>query len=310
MPFIVMANLICKTDKGNIMTLPHDFIELATRFFAEHTSKPLCLDPDVLAYRWTGGKTGTLTPIDVSTSATLDDLLGIDTQKTKIIANTRQFVARLPANHVLMTGTRGAGKSSLVRALLGAFYQDGLRVIEVARDDLQFLDKIRHAIKEANNGCRYIVYCDDLAFNAQDENYRTLKSILDGSLDSENDHLLVYATSNRRHLLPQLMKDNVNIYNGQTDEINPYETIDETVSLSDRFGVWLSFHPMNQEVYLDIVAHYLSKHGMIYDDNVRTKALQWASTRGGRSGRVAYQFSRDWVGQNKLTTQEISQKPK
>lgn len=284
------------------MILPNELLTLATQFFAERTSKPLRLDPDVLAYRWTGGQMGTLNPIDVSESATLDDLLGIDTQKSKIIANTRQFVARLPANHVLMTGTRGAGKSSLVRALLGEFGKDGLRVIEVARDDLQFLDKIRHAIKEANNGCRYIVYCDDLAFNTQDENYRTLKSVLDGATDSEQDNLLIYATSNRRHLLPQLMKDNVNIYNGQTDEINPYETIDETVSLSDRFGLWLSFHPMNQEIYLDIVAHHLAKYGVDYDDNVRTKALQWASTRGGRSGRVAYQFSRDWAGQSRLNT--------
>lgn len=282
--------------------LPNDLIELARTYLTERTQKSISLDPDVLAYRWVGGRTGTLTPIDVSLTVSFDDLLGIDTQKTKLIANTQQFLAGLPANHTLMTGTRGAGKSSLIRALLHKFHHQGLRIIEVARDDLMFLDKIRQTIKQNNNGCRYIVYCDDLAFNAQDENYRTLKSVLDGALDSEQDRLLVYATSNRRHLLPQLMKDNVSIYNGQTDEVNPYETIDETVSLSDRFGLWLSFYPMNQETYLNIVAHYLAKHNLPFDDSVQAEALRWASTRGGRSGRVAYQFSRHWVGLQLLNT--------
>lgn len=282
--------------------LPNDLIELARTYLTERTQKSISLDPDVLAYRWVGGRTGTLTPIDVSLTVSFDDLLGIDTQKTKLIANTQQFLAGLPANHTLMTGTRGAGKSSLIRALLHKFHHQGLRIIEVARDDLMFLDKIRQTIKQNNNGCRYIVYCDDLAFNAQDENYRTLKSVLDGALDSEQDRLLVYATSNRRHLLPQLMKDNVSIYNGQTDEVNPYETIDETVLLSDRFGLWLSFYPMNQETYLNIVAHYLAKHNLPFDDSVQAEALRWASTRGGRSGRVAYQFSRHWVGLQLLNT--------
>lgn len=281
-------------------TIPKELLELATAYLHTRTPQPIVLDKEVLAHRWVGGENGTLVPIDVSHSVSFEDLLGIDTQKTKLIANTRQFIKGLPANHVLMTGTRGAGKSSLIRALLGEFGKDGLRVIEMARDDLRHLSRVRHAIKKANHDCRYIVYCDDLAFNAQDENYRTLKSVLDGATDSEQDSLLIYATSNRRHLLPQLMKDNVNIYNGQTDEVNPYETIDETVSLSDRFGIWLSFQPMNQETYLQIVAHHLGKHGVIYDDNVITNALQWASTRGGRSGRVAYQFSRDWIGQQLL----------
>ncbi len=280
--------------------IPQHLIDLATTYLTERTAQPITLNADVLVYRWVGGKNGTLAPVDVSHSVSFDDLLGIDTQKERLITNTRQFIARLPANHVLMTGTRGAGKSSLIRALLATFANDGLRIIEMARDDLQYLSRVRHAIKQANNNCRYIIYCDDLAFNAQDENYRTLKSILDGATDSEQANLLIYATSNRRHLLPQLMKDNVNIYNGQTDEVNPYETIDESVSLSDRFGIWLSFHPMSQSVYLDIVAHHLGKHGVVYDDTVQTKALQWAGTRGGRSGRVAYQFSQDWVGQTQL----------
>lgn len=281
---------------NELLTLGTSFLQKANQFLDERITKTITLDPDVLAYRWVGGQRGTLTPIDVHLSITLDDLHGIDTQKDKIIQNTRQFLANLPANHVLMTGTRGAGKSSLVRALLHAYHQDGLRVIEVARDDLHTLDKIRHAIIENDNHCRYIIYCDDLAFNGSDENYRTLKSMLDGALDSEQDRLLIYATSNRRHLLPQLMKDNVSIYNGQTSEVNPYETIDETVSLSDRFGLWISFLPMNQETYLDIVAYYLTQADMAFDEMVRGEALTWASSRGGRSGRVAHQFSRHWIG--------------
>ncbi|WP_432480683.1 ATP-binding protein [Moraxella sp. ZY200743] len=287
----------------NILTLPEPLSSLLTQFLTQHTNSPIVIDPNILAYRWVGSKHGQLIPLDVVFGVDLDDLMGIETQKDKLITNTCQFLSGLPANHVLMTGSRGAGKSSLVRALLKRYHSAGLRVIEVARDDLVHLDQIRQAIKisqQAGNTNHYIVYCDDLAFNTQDENYRTLKSVLDGALDSEQERLLVYATSNRRHLLPQMMKDNINIYNGQTDEVNPYETIDETVSLSDRFGLWLSFYPMNQDTYLNIVANYLTKHGLAFDEVAQQEALKWASTRGGRSGRIAYQFSRHWAGMNQL----------
>ena len=301
--------------------LPVPLLDLLSQYLQEQVTPTIEIDPAQLAYRWVGGHNGHLEPLAVNLFLSLDDLHGIDTQKSKLIQNTRQFLKGYPANHVLMTGTRGAGKSSLIRALLQAYHSEGLRIIEIARDDLKVLDKIRAAIKAlpADCDCRYVVYCDDLAFNGQDESYRTLKSVLDGALDSEQDKLLVYATSNRRHLLPQLMKDNVNIYNGQTDEVNPYETIDETVSLSDRFGLWLSFHPMDQTTYLQIVQHYLSiqQAQMNIDDsvtdisvkevnneelaeNIRADALRWASERGGRSGRVAYQFSRYWIGKTQL----------
>ena len=309
--------------------LPEPLLALLSQYLHQQVTPTIQIDPEQLAYRWVGGSTGHLQPLTVNLFLSLDDLHGIDTQKAKLIQNTRQFLKGYPANHVLMTGTRGAGKSSLIRALLQAYHSEGLRVIEIARDDLLVLDKIRAAINELPNdcNCRYVVYCDDLSFNGQDESYRTLKSVLDGALDSEQDKLLVYATSNRRHLLPQMMKDNLNIYNGQTDEVNPYETIDETVSLSDRFGLWLSFGPMDQTAYLHIVQHYLSIQleqlsgsdsypiknqdisNKVIDNGelasqIRSEALRWASERGGRSGRIAYQFSRYWSGKMQLASED------
>lgn len=318
-----MSQPISSSKPATHYALPTPLLDLLSQYLQEQVTPAIEIVPAQLAYRWVGGHNGHLAPLAVNLFLSLDDLQGIEKQKSKLIQNTRQFLKGYPANHVLMTGTRGAGKSSLIRALLQAYHSEGLRIIEIARDDLQVLDKVRAAINAlpADCHCRYIVYCDDLAFNGQDESYRALKSVLDGSLDSEQDKLLVYATSNRRRLLPQMMKDNLDIYNGQTDEVNPYETIDETVSLSDRFGLSLTFHPMDQQTYLQIIQHYLvleqqkisANTGTIIEvrsedgslpNAIRTDALRWASERGGRSGRVAYQFSRYWSGKTQLAIED------
>ncbi len=231
----------------------------------------------------------------------LDDLKGIGRQKEKIIQNTLQFLNGLPANDVLLTGSRGTGKSSIVRALLTEYAPQGLRLIEIERDDLADLPKIQKIIQ--NRPEKYIVYCDDLAFNAEDENYRSLKSVLDGSLQSGSSNFIIYATSNRRHLLPEFMHENTPVTKvdvPQYTELHPQEAIEEKISLSDRFGLWLSFYPMDQNLYLEIVEHYLDKANMPFNDEVRAESLRWCQMRGQRSGRAAYQFSKHWIGLNAL----------
>jgi predicted AAA+ superfamily ATPase len=253
-------------------------------------------EPDfsAIAHTW---QHQALQPIHQPRPIHLSDLIGIDRQKRDIVQNTRQFLAGLPANDVLLTGARGTGKSSLVRALLTDFADQGLRLIEVARDDLADLPKIRQLIADQSE--RFIIYCDDLAFNAEDENYRALKSVLDGAIASGDQNVLIYATSNRRHLLPEYEHENQPILqhnpNGSV-ELRPQEVIDEKVSLSDRFGLWLSFHPMSQDLYLEIVAHWLGKSGLSLDDDARREAIKWVMTRSQRSGRSAAQFARHWVG--------------
>lgn len=231
----------------------------------------------------------------------LDDLKGIERQKEKVIQNTLQFLSGLPANDVLLTGSRGTGKSSIVRALLTQYAEKGLRLIEIERDDLSDLPLIQELI--ADRPEKFIVYCDDLAFNAEDENYRSLKSVLDGSLQSGSSNFIIYATSNRRHLLPEFMHENTPVTKvdvPQYTELHPQEAIEEKISLSDRFGMWLSFYPMDQKLYLEIVEHYLAKADMSMNEEVRAEALRWCQGRGQRSGRAAYQFSKHWIGSQKL----------
>lgn len=253
------------------------------------------------AYVW---KNQQLNAIHEPKKIHLSDLKGIDTQKEKIVQNTRQFLHGFPANDVLLTGARGTGKSSLVRALLTDFHAQGLRIIEIERDDLKDLPLIREQIKDRAE--KYIVYCDDMAFNAEDENYRSLKSALDGSLQSGADNILIYATSNRRHLLPEFMHENVPLRKvdvPQYNELHPQEAVEEKISLSDRFGMWLSFYPMDQQLYLDVVAHWLSYADIVLDELAQAEALRWCQMRGQRSGRAAYQFAKHWIGQTQLLKQ-------
>ena len=233
----------------------------------------------------------------------LDDLKGIERQKAKVLQNTEQFLKGFPANDILLTGSRGTGKSSIVRSLLPSYQDQGLRLIEIERDDLKDLPEIQKLIQ--NRPEKFIVYCDDLAFNAEDENYRSLKSVLDGSLQSGSNNFIIYATSNRRHLLPEFMHENTPVTKvdvPQYKELHPQEAIEEKISLSDRFGLWLSFYPMDQNLYLEIVEHYLAKAKMNYDDYVRAEALRWSQARGQRSGRAAYQFSKHWIGSTQLAS--------
>lgn len=233
----------------------------------------------------------------------LDDLKGIQRQVARILQNTEQFLHGLPANDVLLTGSRGTGKSSIVRALLPKYFDQGLRLIEIERDDLSDLPDIQKLIQDRPE--KFIVYCDDLAFNAEDENYRSLKSVLDGSLQSGSSNFIIYATSNRRHLLPEFMHENTPVTRvdvPQYTELHPQEAIEEKISLSDRFGLWLSFYPMDQNLYLEIVEHYLAKEQIAFSDTVRAEALRWSQGRGQRSGRAAYQFSKHWIGSQKLAS--------
>ncbi|MDI9720256.1 ATP-binding protein [Acinetobacter junii] len=255
-------------------------------------------DFSAIAFKWENQE---LIAIPQPKKMYLEDLKGIERQKDKIIQNTLQFLNGLPANDVLLTGSRGTGKSSIVRALLTEYSDQGLRLIEIERDDLSDLPKIQKLIEQRPE--KFIVYCDDLAFNAEDENYRSLKSVLDGSLQSGSSNFIIYATSNRRHLLPEFMHENTPVRKvdvPQYTELHPQEAIEEKISLSDRFGMWLSFYPMDQQLYLQIVEHYIVKAGLEYNDIVRGESLKWCQARGQRSGRAAYQFSKHWIGSKNL----------
>ena len=256
---------------------------------------------DAFAWRWRKNKDkgSRLEAIESFSAVNLSDLLHVNHQKDRLVQNTRQFMSGLPANNVLLWGPRGTGKSSLVKALLNEFLDRGLRLIEVDRHDLTDLPEIIDMIKDLKQ--HFIIYCDDLSFDGNDETYRALKSILDGSILETPKNILVYATSNRRHLLPEHQQDNqkAQVING---ELHQDEAVEEKISLSERFGIWLSFHPIDQKRYLDIVGHWLSKLGAsaIEVDQAKGEALRWALSRGSRSGRSANQFARDWIGRSTL----------
>jgi predicted AAA+ superfamily ATPase len=249
-----------------------------------------------IAWRWRKrGTKGHLQPIVQPHRIRLEDLCGIDAQKRLVEQNTRQFVQGLPANNVLLTGARGTGKSSLVKALLNKYAGRGLRLIEVEKHDLVDLSDIVEQV--ASRPERFIVYCDDLSFEADDPGYKALKVVLDGSIAAASDNVLIYATSNRRHLMPEYMHENLE-YRHVDEEIHPGETVEEKISLSERFGLWVSFYSFDQDDYLAIAAHWVRHFApaAVIDDAVRSQAVQWALARGSRSGRVAWQFARDYAG--------------
>ncbi len=247
-------------------------------------------------YRKRASGHGVLEPVRHVGHIALGDLKEIDAQKDKIERNTRQFVEGRPANNVLLTGARGTGKSSLIKACLNAYAPQGLRLIEVDKADLTDLPDIVEVV--AGLPQKFIVYCDDLSFDEGEPGYKALKSILDGSVAANTPNVLVYATSNRRHLLPEYMKDNLSYTHTDDGEVHPGEVIEEKISLSERFGLWVSFYPFSQDEYLAIVAQWLGALGAAPGqiDAARPEALVWALERGSRSGRVAYQFARDFMG--------------
>lgn len=252
------------------------------------------------AFRWVRrntllGEVSFLKPVPLFAKIRLADLLHVGSQVAQVAQNTRRFVEGLPANNVLLTGARGTGKSSLVRACLTEFVDKGLRLIEVDKDDLIDMPRIAELVEAQPQ--RFIVFCDDLSFASGEGGYKALKTVLDGGLAAQASNLLVYATSNRRHLMPESMQENLGTAYDAQGEIHPAEAVEEKISLSERFGLWVSFHSFNQNDYLDIVDHWLCAYGLEAGQREAAKrpALQWALSRGSRSGRVALAFAKDWV---------------
>ena len=260
---------------------------------------PAAAQPDwkAHAFRWRKqARGGYLEAVRHPHAIRFSDLKDVDEQKRRLRDNTAQFVSGRPANNVLLTGARGTGKSSLVKAALNEFASKGLRLIEVDKRDLVDLPDIVDLIGDRDE--RFIVFCDDLSFEASDAGYKSLKVALDGSIAGSADNVLIYATSNRRHLMPEFMDENLEAKH-VGGEIHPGETTEEKISLSERFGIWLSFYPFDQDQYLDIADHWVATLGGKPNEESRRAALAWALERGFRSGRVAWQFARDYVGRKK-----------
>ncbi|HMN76343.1 MAG TPA: ATP-binding protein [Burkholderiaceae bacterium] len=242
------------------------------------------------------GASGVVEPVRHVAAIRLDSLVEVEPQKQRLLRNTAQFVAGQRANNVLLTGARGTGKSSLIKAVLNEFAPRGLRLIEVDKADLVDLPDIVDLVAERPE--RFIVFCDDLSFDEGEPGYKALKSILDGSVAQSSENVLIYATSNRRHLLPEYMKENLTYKHTDDGEVHPGEVVEEKISLSERFGLWVSFYPFSQDEYLAIVAQWLRHFGVAEDAirNARQESLVWALERGSRSGRVAFQFASDYSG--------------
>jgi uncharacterized protein len=282
------------TDWSRLITRLDAFLERAERLLPP---PPQPVDWKASAYRWRKrGATGYLEAVKHPHRIRFSDLHDIDEQKKRLRENTLQFVEARPANNVLLTGARGTGKSSLVKAALNEFAKRGLRMIEVDKRDLVDLPDIVDIVAERPE--RFIVFCDDLSFEASDAGYKPLKVALDGTIAGSAENLVIYATSNRRHLMPEFMDENLEAKH-VGGEIHPGETTEEKISLSERFGIWLSFYPFDQGEYLDIAGHWVKNLGGKPDEGMRKAALLFALERGSRSGRVAWQFARDFVGRAK-----------
>jgi predicted AAA+ superfamily ATPase len=260
-------------------------------------------EPDwaaALAWRWRRSRTGgaALQPVRRLATIRLHELKEVEPQKARLVANTAQFVAGRGANNVLLTGARGTGKSSLIKAVLNEFAPQGLRLIEVDKADLVDLPDLVDLV--AVRPERFVVFCDDLSFDEGEPGYKALKSVLDGSIAAASENLLIYATSNRRHLLPEYMKENLSYTHTDDGEVHPGEVVEEKISLSERFGLWLSFYPFTQAEYLAIVNQWLGAYGIGGEGQTaaRPEALVWALERGSRSGRVAEQFARDFAARH------------
>ena len=271
----------------------------------EWVPKPLTEDDwkTAVAFRWRRkdtlfGKLGYLQAVKHTSQIQFSDLQHIDRQKDLILSNTQHFVEGKPANNVLLTGARGTGKSSLIKAALNEFSSKGLRLIEVDKEHLTDLGDLTDLL--ANRPEKFVIFCDDLSFEDGESGYKSLKSALDGSVAAQVENILIYATSNRRHLLPEYMKDNESYQHTSDGELHPGEVVEEKISLSERFGLWISFYPPKQDEYLDMVNHWLSHLGLTAKqiEGARGEALIWALERGSRSGRVAWQFARHWAGQH------------
>ena len=271
-------------------------LERLERVLPQALSQPEWNDAIAWRYRKRASGHGVLEGVRHVSDMGLQDLQEIDGQKEKLQQNTLQFVQGLPANNVLLTGSRGTGKSSLIKACLNAYASQGLRLIEVDKEDLTDLPDIVDVV--AGRPEKFIIFCDDLSFEDGEGGYKALKSILDGSVAASTPNVLIYATSNRRHLLPEHMKDNLTYTHTEDGEVHPGEVIEEKISLSERFGLWISFYPFSQDEYLSIVAQWLRSLGAAEAviQASGPEALIWSLERGSRSGRVAYQFARDYVG--------------
>lgn len=258
-------------------------------------NQAVCVDWASQAFRWRTNYQGhaTLEAISQPHRIDLDALQNIDKQKAAIMRNTAQFIANKPANNILLTGARGTGKSTLIKACWNHFSAQSLKIIEVDKSDLLHLTDIVELVGARPE--KFIIFCDDLSFEEGDASYKTLKSVLDGSISAPTANMLFYATSNRRHLMPQNMRENLDV-SYEDGEVRPSDSLEEKISLSERFGLWLSFYPFSQDEYLAAAQYWVTNLGAEWNKSVEDEALFWHRTRGARSGRVAWQFARDYVG--------------